>query len=337
MATRRPRKGRRTVVERLPLPDAATADYVRDLRAYVLEMHRAALPTILSRYENESAARVRTDADPVAEVLRGVDLIYQERRTDAEIQALIDRHGARIKDRNAATHRYRFRVATVSPIDADPWLGPVMESWGRRNADLITKLPDRLRRDIERGVQDSWRNGDTTRQLADKLQERVGVTQNRARLIARDQSNKLNGQLNGVRQVAAGVKEYRWSTSQDERVRAAHADRHGVTFKWSSPPYDGHPGEAIQCRCSPDPVMDDLMDFEDLIPEDGNLTPAGFTQQAVRTRAQLEEATIGLAGPEPEPSLMQRLLSALPSLAELVAAYLIHAVTAGPGVERETP
>lgn len=330
MATRRLKRGRRGKPDRTPLPDREAAQYSRELRAYVREMHRAALPGILERYETAYAADERRDADPVDEVLRGVSLIYQERRSDAEVGALIERAGDRIKDRNAAIHRYRFRVVSVSPIDVDPWLGPVMDAWGAANADLVTQLPDRLLRDIERGVQESWRAGETTRQLADRLQERVGVTERRARLIARDQTNKLNGQLHGVRQTAAGVTEYRWATSMDSRVRQAHADRHGDTFKWSSPPSDGHPGQAIQCRCTPDPVLDDLMGFDDLIPEDD---PAmGFMKRvpatayegiAERTRASLELATTGLAGQEPEPSLLQRLLDALPSIAEILAAYVL--------------
>ena len=57
-------------------------------------------------------------------------------------------------------------------------------------------------------------------------------------------------------QRSAGIKEYRWQTMMDDRVRPLHADRQGLIFRWDKPPSDGHPGMAIRCRCVADPVID---------------------------------------------------------------------------------
>jgi len=72
---------------------------------------------------------------------------------------------------------------------------------------------------------------------------------NRARLITRDQNNKLVGSMNEARHRSVGGEEYRWSTSHDARVRSSHAHLDGKIFRWDSPPSEGHPGQAIQCRC----------------------------------------------------------------------------------------
>lgn len=72
------------------------------------------------------------------------------------------------------------------------------------------------------------------------------------RRITRDQSNKLTGALNIHRLSQAGLNKYMWSTSQDERVRPAHASREGLIFELTTGtgvPGDMHPGQAIQCRC----------------------------------------------------------------------------------------
>lgn len=73
--------------------------------------------------------------------------------------------------------------------------------------------------------------------------------QSRYQLIARDQTAKLTARLDRLRQEQAGIEKYRWLTSRDERVRSQHRQYDGETYDWNNPPSDGHPGEAVQCRC----------------------------------------------------------------------------------------
>ena len=85
----------------------------------------------------------------------------------------------------------------------------------------------------------------------------------RAQVIARDQTSKMNTNINQIRQTALGIQEYIWRTSEDSRVVGApggkypqgnamhgnHYVRNGKIFRWDEPPDDGHPGWPIQCRC----------------------------------------------------------------------------------------
>lgn len=80
----------------------------------------------------------------------------------------------------------------------------------------------------------------------------------RAELIARDQTLKTLGQINGHRQSQAGVTSYIWSTSKDERVRPEHAELEGQIIPWDSPPSVGHPGQDFQCRCVALPYIPEL-------------------------------------------------------------------------------
>src|SRR5690606_27552239 len=66
------------------------------------------------------------------------------------------------------------------------------------------------------------------------------------------------------RQTAAGIEEYIWTTSGDERVREMHAKLDGKRFKWSDPPVTNaqgdrnNPGEDYQCRCTAYAVLPEL-------------------------------------------------------------------------------
>ena len=64
-----------------------------------------------------------------------------------------------------------------------------------------------------------------------------------------------------MRYTNAGVKEYIWSTSNDQRVRPDHKELNGKTFSWGEAVIDrttgqkGNPGEAFGCRCLALPVV----------------------------------------------------------------------------------
>lgn len=96
---------------------------------------------------------------------------------------------------------------------------------------------------------------------AEQIQALVNVTANRARLIATDQTLKLNAQVERVRLEGAGVQRYAWVTQADEFVRPTHAALHETVQTWTSPPVvnrqgrRAHPGEDIACRCRARPVI----------------------------------------------------------------------------------
>jgi SPP1 gp7 family putative phage head morphogenesis protein len=131
-----------------------------------------------------------------------------------------------------------------------------------RNLDLIRsmdrKMMDELRGILEQAERDALR----VEQVRAQIQERFDVTKSHADLIARDQVLKLNGQITEYRQTSAGVTQYQWSTSSDERVRPDHAELDGTIQDWAAPPITNektgdrnHPGQDIQCRCVAIPVL----------------------------------------------------------------------------------
>ena len=118
------------------------------------------------------------------------------------------------------------------------------------NVALINSIPQQYLDRVEQAVMASLQAGTLNATLADELLKIEGVTQNRARLIARDQMGKINSRISQVRQQSLGITHYTWSTSLDERVRKKHDNREGDMIAWDNPPPDGHPGQPIQCRCT---------------------------------------------------------------------------------------
>lgn len=125
----------------------------------------------------------------------------------------------------------------------------------RENVNLIKSIPAEYFKNLETLIYTGTTQGRTAGSMIQQIQELGGVTENRARLIARDQSSKLNSALNQQRQQNLGVEEYIWRTAGDGeapagRERHSHHIKNGKKFRWDDPPKDtGHPGEDIQCRC----------------------------------------------------------------------------------------
>jgi len=156
----------------------------------------------------------------------------------------------------------------VNPTKEDPEkYNALLANWARNNALLIKDIPDKTSRQIAEQVNQALIEGtnlaDTQKEIFNIMSDRTDVQDSRAKLIARDQVAKLNGQLTMERQVDMGVDSYIWRTVGDERVRETHADNEDQTFTWDNPPAEtGHPGDDYQCRCWAEPILPEFLEFQ---------------------------------------------------------------------------
>ena len=129
-------------------------------------------------------------------------------------------------------------------------LEDIMFATTKENVSLIKTIPEEYFNKIEGVVFRGTVQGRDATSMIKQIRGIGNVTETRARLIARDQTSKLNSALNQQRSQNLGVEEYIWRTAGDERVRNSHKSKNGKTFRWDDPPKDtGHPGQDIQCRC----------------------------------------------------------------------------------------
>lgn len=129
------------------------------------------------------------------------------------------------------------------------------------NAQLIKSIPAQYLGQVESLVMANMRAGLRPSAIAKQLQQQFGITQRRARFIARDQTAKINGDLNEKRQKAIGGDYFEWLSSDDERVRHNHkAIANRVTaygkgvYRWGNLPLSEKgepikPGSDYNCRC----------------------------------------------------------------------------------------
>ena len=156
------------------------------------------------------------------------------------------------------------QVKSLLGIDlpkADPSLVKLMERFRRENTDLIASLAkDHVER-VHKVLKDAG-SGTRVETIRKQIQEQTGAVRSRAQLIARDQVLSLNAQVTQERHKAAGVTEYIWRTSRDERVRESHRALDGTRQRYDEPPVVDvrtgrreHAGQDFQCRCTAEPII----------------------------------------------------------------------------------
>lgn len=192
----------------------------------------------------------RQDAIDPIEALRLLEGVRAVRRV-FEVDLPADVSGLAVRvDTHATSHATRLveRVVGVT-LDRRTDLEPMRQRWERDNRLLTTDLDRQVFDDVATAIREG--SGD----LATTIERRFAVARSRADLIATNEIGTLNSRISQARMEEAGVERYEWSTSDDERVRASHRALDGTIRRWDDPhPTEGHPGEAIRCRCVALPV-----------------------------------------------------------------------------------
>lgn len=261
---------------RISPPVGPQRAYLAELRRYIAGLKevtaRVISPVVSVIVEQAQQARPKADsarADDFVDMIQGAfDLArvqFYRKYTDAEILGLATRAVARTADFNLDQLNKVFgAVLEVKIPGNEPWLRQEIKAFTKENVSLIKSIPDQYFSRIERQVTQAAQRGVLGSDLASEIARSYDVTESRAAVIARDQVSKFNSDLNRIRQQAVGVQKYRWSTSNDERVRPSHEEKEGEVFSWDDPPADtGHPGEDIQCRCVPIPIFDPKEEAEE--------------------------------------------------------------------------
>lgn len=251
-------------------------------QAYLLRQHTHNLQFIA--YLPEESIGVRTDdwPDELATVMGSFQVSMVE--TIKPVETFARSVGHKVSE--WGTKQWSKTLVDTLGVDVfarEPWLGAHINSFGKENVQLITKLAEETRADIDRIINDGFKRGRRIEDIrteilrgTDLTKGRFKKTRTRAQLIARDQVSKLNGQLIQLRQQEIGINQYIWRTAIDERVRTSHLAMEGKICDWgnaftyknkfnenwmerTSDMVKKHPGQDIQCRCYAEPVFEDLL------------------------------------------------------------------------------
>lgn len=111
--------------------------------------------------------------------------------------------------------------------------------------------------------------------LVKDLQQSYGVSRNKAKFLARQETNLMMSKFEQVRYTGAGINEYDWSCVRMPHdpspshhtlgnVRYSHGILDGTRQQWNNPPITtnpgeparrNHPGQDYNCRCKAKPVV----------------------------------------------------------------------------------
>lgn len=105
--------------------------------------------------------------------------------------------------------------------------------------------------------------GQRAENMVKLIQDNYGVSENKAKFLARQETSLLMSKFREERYKDVGIQKYKWSTSGDQRVRDDHKHLDGKIFFFSSPPIvdkrtgrRGNPGEDFNCRCTARPMWE---------------------------------------------------------------------------------
>lgn len=190
--------------------------------------------------------------DAIAEKLAAKTVNAQKKESDAQLAQQLE----------------KLTGLDLRSLFRDEDLTKIVDEAIAANVALIKSIPSQYSDKVEAIILKGLQEGKPSRAVAEDIKALGGVTDRRARLIARDQLGKINSRISQIRQQKLGITHYRWRTARDERVRSSHRLREGDIYAWDDPPPDGHAGQPINCRCTAEPYIDHLIDPDAPTPEE---------------------------------------------------------------------
>jgi SPP1 gp7 family putative phage head morphogenesis protein len=136
----------------------------------------------------------------------------------------------------------------------------MIQALSKEAAGFIKSVPENVRQRIVDRAEDLRNGGIRQSEFVDEVQRLGGVSESRARLIARTEMSRATTILTQSRAESVGSTHYIWRTAMDGIVRDDHRELEGKVFAWDDPPmhddgYAYHPGAFPNCRCVPEPLI----------------------------------------------------------------------------------
>lgn len=286
--TRKKQIQARSSVARRPIkpahPDLLAASYAKDLEAEIARGFKLVQKFLFPVLRDDTdmpdkiqRADIADDADLINTVIDGIleryfggmfsksvpNTVKYSRKVADKLVEPMQKQADRF-NKTQFTKQFK-RISGVDPLQFEPGLNDFLEVAGDQNVNLIVTQNSKYFDDIRQMANQALRDGTSVAELRDAIIALTDTTKQRAQLIAIDQVQKLNADLESQRQQNNGIRRYIWRTRRNARVRSKsnssgysdHAGLEGAVIDYGFPPITvlkgkranerNHAGKDINC------------------------------------------------------------------------------------------
>lgn len=163
----------------------------------------------------------------------------------------------------------------VQPELTETQRAKIAAEWQNNMNLWIQNFTEEEIKKLRQQVQESTFAGNRYGDLVKTIQDSYGVSADKAKFLARQETNLLLTKFKEARYTDAGVHEYKWlcvhrphDTDPKQHVpgnvRYSHGLLEGKIFRWDNPPVTTNPGEPLRrnnpgedynCRCAARPLL----------------------------------------------------------------------------------
>lgn len=283
----KPKKAKKRYVKLKPVNNPKTiADDARRTMKRMAEPMKADIALILEQMQ----ANQTLSAAEVGRRLENIRRTYEDMfamNAPQIAKAWVDRVNQNNRKKLMAEIRERLGIDVGTILNED--MQKDLDIMMLESATYIKTIPTQLVGKVAQRVLQHYKGQPfpENRTLRQQIKEEFKVSDNRAKVLARDQTAKMNTSISAIRQKDIGIDMYIWRTVQDERVvgkpgglypkgtklHKNHYIMEGKCCRWDDPnvystdngktwkartanmPHN-HPGDDIQCRCRPEALID---------------------------------------------------------------------------------
>lgn len=193
------------------------------------------------------------------------ELVPEELAKRMKLESLFDKTIYRVNENYKAS----IKGITVAPELTPARRARIAKEW-TENMDLwIKEFTEKEIKKLRVSMQKSVLSGDRYGSAVDSIMKSYGVTERKAKFLARQETMLLTTKMTQLRYEDAGIKYYKWKavpgtalhpTREMHKKLSEESDR-GKLFRFDQPPVDDtngsrhNPGENYNCRCSAIPVI----------------------------------------------------------------------------------
>lgn len=135
-------------------------------------------------------------------------------------------------------------------------LNDILQATVAENVNLIKSIHTMYFDQVQTVIMQAVKNGRDMEYIRKELTERFGVSERKAKIIARDQTNKAMQTISRARALETGITNARWVHIPGAKTsRETHKHFDGKPFDLNKGMYDKDvnkwvmPGELINCNC----------------------------------------------------------------------------------------